>query len=299
MTRSSKEMSRRQLGRFFCGALIASVAAAASPALAEIVESDAQAMGEGAVKIYSDFATDGTPNAIGVQMSRDALDGLPVAMNNESRCFDKNGNGAVDPEGECVGDYELSFPLPPALTESGKTPFGWITVNWNAMGHMPPAPPAWGAPHFDFHFYIQPEAEVRAIRAGPCAEFINCDDFATAQRPVPARYLNQDFLDVGAAVPAMGNHLVDTKSPELAPGGPPFTHTWIYGAYDGHVTFYEPMVTHDFLVNRPDICVPIKAPEAFEEAGYYPTEYCIRSLQEGAEDALAVSLEKFVWREAG
>jgi len=298
MPLSSKETIRRQLGRA-CLALIAGAAATASPALAETVYSDPQAIGEGVVKIYSDFEADGTPNAIGVHMSRGALDGLPVAMNNTTRCFDKNGNGAIDPHGECAGDYELSFTLPPALTEGGKTPFGWVTVNWNAMGHMAPAPPAWGAPHFDFHFYIQPEAEVRAIRTGPCAEIIDCDDFATAQRPVPARYLHEDFLDVGAAVAAMGNHLVDTKSPELAPDGPAFTHTWIYSAYDGHVTFYEPMVTHDFLVNEPNECVPIKAPAAFEQAGYYPTEYCMRTVQEGAEEGLTISLETFVWREAG
>ena len=98
----------------------------------------------------------------------------------------------------------------------------------------------------------------------------------------------------------MGNHLIDSKAPELAPGGPPFTYTFIYGAYDGHVSFYEPMITRAFLIGRPDQCMALKAPEAFELAGYYPTEYCIRTGQDdGGEAVYTISLETFVRRDAG
>ena len=60
---------------------------------------------------------------------------------------------------------------------------------------------------------------------------------------MPARYVHADHIDVGAAVPDMGNHLIDAKSPELVSQGQVFTHTFIFGAYDGHVIFYEPMIT--------------------------------------------------------
>lgn len=279
--------------------LILSMAATAGQALAETVFTEPQPMGQGLVRVYVDLNSDGTPNALGVQLSGPAFEALPLDMNNQGRCFDRNGNGAIDAHGECHGDYELAFDLPAAAIERARTPFSWVLVNWNPMGHQAPAPPPWGAPHFDFHFYIQPEAEVRAIRPGPCPELINCDDLVTAQRPVPARYVHPDFLDVGAAVTEMGNHLVNTQAAELAPGGPPFTHTWIFGAYDGHITFYEPMITNDFLLGRPDECVAIKEPAAFEAAGYYPTEYCMRVVQSEGSAAYTVSLEGFVWREGG
>ena len=92
----------------------------------------------------------------------------------------------------------------------------------------------------------------------------------------------------------MGNHLIDSTSPEF--GKPPekFTHTWIFGAYDGHITFYEPMITHEFFMNRPKECVPIKQPQAWEQAGYYPTYYCIRYLHN--RDEYTVSLEGLIYR---
>jgi hypothetical protein len=171
-----------------------------------------------------------------------------------------------------------------------------VSVNWNPMGHMPPAPPVWASPHFDFHFYIMPREAVRQIRAGPCAELIDCDDFVRAQLPVPAQYIHADHIDVGAAVNDMGNHLIDSKSPELAPGGPAFTHTFIFGAYDGQITFYEPMITLAYLESRPDACAPIKQPQAFAVEGHYPSTYCIRHRDDGM---YTVTLEDFVRRTAG
>jgi hypothetical protein len=38
------------------------------------------------------------------------------------------------------------------------------------------------------------------------------------------------------------------------------------------------MITLPYLQSRPDTCVPIKQPQAWEAAGYYPTRYCIRYL---------------------
>ena len=87
------------------------------------------------------------------------------------------------------------------------------------MGHPPPAPPVWAVPHLDFHFYIMEREAVRQIRPGPCSELIHCDDFKRAQIPIPKHYVHPDHIDVGAAVPDMGNHLIDSKSPELVTAG--------------------------------------------------------------------------------
>lgn len=272
-----------------CGAKAAMVDAAT-------VSSEAKRLGDGFAQVYAELDAEGAPRVIGVTFDQGMLAGLPTMPNTTSRCFDKNQNGRIDAHGECNGDYELRFPLPQELIQRSVTPFNWVTVNWNPMGHPAPAPPVWAVPHYDFHFYIMEQAAVAQIRPGPCSELINCEDFKRAQTPVPARYIHPDHIDVGAAVPDMGNHLIDSKSPELVVAGREFTHTFIFGAYDGHVIFYEPMVTLAYFQSRPDSCVPIKQPEAWETEGYYPTAYCIRYLAD--DGRYTVSLEQFVLRTA-
>lgn len=263
---------------------------------AETVYGEARALGNGFAQAYVDLADSGTPQALGISFAEGMLEGLPETPNNYSRCFDRNGNGEIDPKGECNGDYELIFMLPEKALEDSRLPFKWISVNWNPEGHHEPAPPPWAAPHFDFHFYIQDRESVRGIRLGKCSELIDCDDFKVAQKPVPAKYVHADHIDVGAAVADMGNHLIDSKTPELAKDGPPFTHTFIYGAYDGRISFYEPMITNAYLASRPDMCANLKLPQAWETAGFYPTRYCIRYVSE--EKRYTVSLEGFAERSA-
>ena len=113
---------------------------------------------------------------------------------------------------------------------------------------------------------------------------------------MPAPYVHADHIDVGAGDPDMGNHLIDTKTPELVIAGREFTHTFIFGAYDGAITFYEPMITRAFLETRPELCAPIKQPDAWQIEGHYPTTYCIRHRAEDAR--YTVSLEDFVHRTA-
>ena len=71
---------------------------------------------------------------------------------------------------------------------------------------------------------------------------------------------------INAVAPAMGNHLVDQTAHEFH--GVPFDNTWIYGAYDGRVTFYEDMVTLAYLKSHPKNCVPIKMTPAVALTGY-------------------------------
>jgi hypothetical protein len=92
----------------------------------------------------------------------------------------------------------------------------------------------------------------------------------------------------------MGNHLVDLTAPEFK--GQPFTHTWIYGAYGGRLTFFEPMIAVSFLEQQENVCQAIKMPEVMPGAGWYPTEYCLAYLDQ--ENAYTLSLESFRWFEA-
>jgi hypothetical protein len=185
------------------------------------------------------------------------------------------------------------MPLPDAVARRGDIPFKWVLLNWNPSGHIPPG--VYDVPHFDVHFEMAPIADVFAIEPGPCGpEFVRCDQFETARKPLPPNYMPPDYRDVEAVVPAMGNHLIDTTGPEFQKQ--PFTRSWIYGIYDGKVIFYEAMVAHAYLLTKPNGCLPIKAPKAVAVAGYYPSEYCVR--HNAAAGEYTVSMEKFGRREA-
>jgi hypothetical protein len=92
----------------------------------------------------------------------------------------------------------------------------------------------------------------------------------------------------------MGNHLLDSQSPELK-DSLPFTSTFIYGAFEGELIFWEPMITLDVLREARDSCLEIRQPQAFRRSGYYPTQYCVRQDGQGQR---TVSLERFRYAEA-
>ena len=209
-----------------------------------------------------------------MELTADAFEGLPA---------DAGDHGS--PESMAI----LTFP-----EQASATPFKWLMLNWNPQGHIPPG--VYDVPHHDFHFYIMEQSKLDEIKAGTCeagGEGVDCETFERGMAPVPAEYVAPDYITVGAVVPAMGNHLIDPTSPEFSPTE--FTHTFIYGTFDGEITFYEPMITRKFLLGQPeDACAPIKMPESFDQANWYPTEYCMRYHQE--DNNYTVSLEKFVAR---
>ena len=253
-------------------------------------------LGSGTVHAYADLNPDGSPIAIGITLTRSGLETMPTEKGkNLARCFDLDDDGSLDVETECHGDYPWSISLLDVLAESRETHFKWVGLDWNPKGHIPPG--VYDLPHFDLHFHTSSREAIGQIRPGSCGEMVDCEDFERGIVPVPEKYVAPDYIDIQAVAPSMGNHLVNSTAPEL--GDPPvkFTHTFIYGAYDGHITFFEPMVTTEYLLSNPDECMPIKLPEAWEVAGYYPTEYCMRHLED--EGAYAISLEGFVHRDAG
>lgn len=274
-------------------AAAAAVLLHSTPSLSAEVPGASGALGQGTVQSYALLGADGAPMEIGVILSAGVFDGLPDAPNNTSRCFDADGNGRINASGECEGDYQINLPLP-ELPGRDDIPFVFAMVNYHSHGH-PPLP--WAVPHFDLHFYSITPEEVAAIRLGPCDFFVDCADRERGMVPVPAAYVHPDHADVGAVVGQMGNHLIDTKTPELAEGGPPFTHTWVYGAFDGRIIFHEVMATNAFLTTTPDLCADVKQPEAWERAGYYPTQYCFR--RDPGDDSLRIYMSDFVKRAAG
>lgn len=265
---------------------------------------DSGARGNGTLTTYAQYADDGSPLALGVTFPASTLTGLPTAMTDGNHCFDVNGDGlinngpmdtSVDPPipMECMGGHESILYLPDSAIADADIPFEWMLINYNTMGHPPPG--IYDSPHFDFHFYILDQATRDSIGAGTCELLIDCAQIPIATAPIPPQYQPVDYTSVGAAEVAMGDHLVDLTSNEFVNPGS-FDHTWIYGAWDGSVAFYEPMITVAYFQTQPDLCVPLKLPAEWETAGYYPLEYCMRYRPN--RDDYTVSMESFVYRPA-
>jgi Domain of unknown function (DUF5602) len=220
-------------------------------ALTPIQYGPAVKVGNGEARTYliRDPKAGQAPVEIGIALSEKALDGLPT-------------DGMMYP-------FDLTLP------ENAPAPYKFAELDWNPHGHVPPG--VYTFPHFDFHFYTISPAERDAIDPTD-------PNFATKARNVPTGDLVPPFYVVPGdpaevAVPHMGVHWSDVRSPELQGmlGHPElyqqFTKTFIYGSWDGQYTFMEPMVTVDFLLTHPDDVQDVSVPARYATPGYYPTAY--------------------------
>src|SRR5687768_16151007 len=108
---------------------------AGTPERERTLRGAAQRIGAGTVQSFITLDPKGAPVALGVTLSAGALEQLPRSPNTLSRCFDLDGNGR-HMRHECIGDEERILDVPP--DPAAKLPFRWISVNWNAHGHIPP-----------------------------------------------------------------------------------------------------------------------------------------------------------------
>lgn len=220
-------------------------------------------MGNGHVRTWANITHDGKPLAIGVEMTDGALSNLPQ-----------------DPT-----DFaHATFVLQLHQKDKAVTPFNHVLIDWNVQGHEPPG--IYTVPHFDFHFY---KTSVEARMAIPPYEV----DPTGFDVPLPDGYMPPIYVRIPGGVPQMGAHWFDPTSPEWHGGG--FTSTFIYGSYNGHVTFEEPMITLATLQSGNTIHKPIPQPFYYDPMNtYYPTQYSI--WQDPSNGRHYVSLENFVWR---
>jgi hypothetical protein len=229
-------------------------------------------LGNGEARSYVLFDVTGAPTEIGVAFSARALEGLPVA-----------GSGH---HGTAMMTHEFIVALP----DGHKTPFTFLELNWNPMGHEPDGVYQ-DVPHFDFHFYTIPKAQRDSIvPTNP--------DFAKNANDIPAGDFVPPFnVPLGPpgaqpaqlAVPMMGVHWSDVRSAELQKllGKPeafkPFTATFIHGSWKGQFHFWEPMITRAHMVAKSttddpavrDQVIPISTPARYKVPGYYPSAYRI------------------------
>lgn len=151
------------------------------------------------------------------------------------------------------------------VSESGLQEF---TFFWEATGH-PPGP--FLTPHFDFHFYLVPQAERLAVdcsdRSKPAVLPAGYTLMDQALPPEMAAMIGADTL-FGLCVPQMGMHGLLAAELESAA---PWRGGMVIGYYGGHPIFIEPMITKAMLMEKKSFNLPI--PEIPGLAGPYPRSF--------------------------
>lgn len=199
-------------------------------------------------------------------------------------------------EAATIDENEYNKPDLVAIDFPGDTQFEWLGLNWMPGGHGPPE--VYGVPHFDIHYYLDPQNAIKKISGvnfPPGDSDDNDYDTEIAPDQFPPDYFRTNYV-----VPEMGEHLYDLNAPEWRkdddgnprPSGEDFTQTFVWGHWGGNLHFFEPMITTEFFERLDDTVVdPISMPGRMTEAGKYPTEYQIAYHQN--QDAYTVTLKTF------
>lgn len=213
-------------------------------------------VGNGVARAWVKEGPGGEPLEVGLNLSAKALENLP---------------------------HEHTAFVLPFHPNKGKRFYDHVLLDWSPDGHEPPG--VYDLPHFDVHFYITSVEEREAI--------------GLQQNPDPApdmQYVPEDYWQMPGVVPGMGSHWADLRAPELDPSsGEIFTHTFILGSFGGWWTFWEPMVTLEFLQSKPKVEVPVRQPQAWQRDGWYPTSYKIEWSEK--PDQVSIVLTGLTWRQ--
>ena len=234
-------------------------------------------VGNGHARAYVlyDRQAGGVPVEIGVAMDEEAMWGLP-ARNPDLHAMPANGHEHLDNH-----VYLLSLP------KSDAPPYEFIELDWNPGGHEPPG--IYDEPHFDFHFYLVPPSDREAIVPSDPQFQRKADMLPPESQRAPFYAMAAPPGAPAPAVPLMGVHWIDVRSPELQKmfGKPeawrPFTTTFIYGSWQGRFHFLEPMITRSYIMAKKnemhpearDEIIPIPTPATVGTPGYYPSAYRI------------------------
>jgi hypothetical protein len=236
---------------------------AASPLLAHetVHRSAPQAFGAGTAETWVTVGHQGRPLEVGLAISEAGFD-------------------AIDE----YHSIALSLPLPPQAEITG---FKHVLLNWNHAGHAPTG--VFDVAHVDVHFYLTDAAAREAI------EPTDPDFWEKAAREPARELMPADFVPPPTLepIPAMGVHWTDKTDPVFQ--GAPFSHVLIYGAWDGAVTFIEPMLVNEVFASKETVTAEIKQPARVAEPGFYPRTYRIDFDPERRMHL--VVLEDLVWRE--
>ncbi|HVF84962.1 MAG TPA: DUF5602 domain-containing protein [Abditibacteriaceae bacterium] len=232
---------------------------------ANVVMGDFKIMGNGTVRSWARLGKNGRATAVGITFSETALTGLPKGVKGDLR----------------RSSFEYLLQVPP---QARALRINHISFDWEPFGHEPRG--IYDVAHFDLHFYnvsVQDRNKIMGRGMAPQKMYKK-----PAAQFVPARYI----LAPGTGVPRMGAHWMNTAAPELR--GRKFTHTFVYGSYDGRFTFLEPMFAKSFLDTKPKLQMPIALPKAVSQHGFYPTRYSVS--HDPLRHEYSIALENFQWR---
>ncbi|HZF66817.1 MAG TPA: DUF5602 domain-containing protein [Gemmatirosa sp.] len=242
-------------------------------------------LGNGRARTYAivDQKAGGRTLELGVALDERAMEGLR----------------APDPSHGEHDDHDmLLLPLPTQQASA----FKFVELDWNPRGHGFP----YTEPHFDFHFYTISQAERAAIVPSDPAWAAKARN-EPAAASVPAYYANPATIlglpPEALAVPQMGMHWLDLRSPEVQPPGSPthrpFTTTFIYGAWDGQLIFMEPMITRAFIMAKRDATdpavrdevIPISTSSSYPSGGFRPNAYRVAYDAQAKEYRIALTMQ--------
>lgn len=246
---SNSAMAGRLIGLMLFAGLSGCTPSSAADVSTRTIDGPRVQLGNGTARTYV-VVQDGEPTEVGVALSETALDGLPIAGHADG----------IHVHGHTTFERVLELPA------DNPTPYRYVLLNWNPGGHEPPG--IYDRPHLDFHFYMtENEARLAIDPSDPAYQ-------EKAERQPDADLVPEGYiLPAPLAFPRMGVHWVDPASPEL--NGQVFTHTFIFGSWDGEVTFAEPMITKAFLESKQNVTAPVPCARRYAVPGHYPTSYSI------------------------
>lgn len=269
--RSQPRLRSTGLALVACMSLAVGSACASDPADAATgatLDGPTVGVGNGTAHSYVTVDADGAPAATGIRMTATALDGLTTAADVPMQVFD------------------LALPQ-----GAPTTVFDHLTVDWNPHGHEPSG--VFTEPHFDMHFYMINSAAVGEITP------MRLDFVPRASNLPPAQYMPTGYAPppgpaVMNTVTDMGLHWTDGAA-GIAPGFD-FTQLLIAGSWDGAHTFLEPMMTREWMLTKRSVDQSVNQPQAYAEAGYYPTTYSVR--YDESSDEYVIELGGMTMRQA-
>ena len=235
-------------------------------------------LGKGRARSYV-LLNKGIPLEVGIALDETALEGLRAPMPPMDDMPSGGDHVHVD-----FDPYVVPMPA------HNPTPYKFIELDWNPAGHEPAG--VYTLPHFDFHFYKIAVAERDAIVPTDPAYAVKSANVPAADFMPPFAFSPPPLV----AVPRMGVHWVDVRSPEVQspPNNKKFTTTFLNGTYNGALIFQEPMITREFILSKPNATIPIPVAARVTPAGYYPGAYSITFDEQAKEHRIA--LTRLEWR---
>ena len=226
----------------------------------EVLRGPEVTMGNGKVNSFFSISFGGVPQELGIEISKEAFTGL-----------------TQDPTNFPNLSFTLSLPQKAKET----TAFDHIIIHWNPQGHPPVN--VFTIPHFDFTFFMITPAERMAIAPYTPATAAMFDNLP------PSGYIPASYLVNPGGVPGLGKLWGDHHFQM------PFTHTNIYGSYNGKLSFVGPMITKTILESGTRLSVGYDQPQKFEQTGkYYPTKY--NAYMDASTNKHYITLSDFVQR---